>query len=184
MTAELVKVGSRDGDRLLLSATDLSVRAVEAWKEACDVLQQAVYPMKLNMQEMQGRFGRISQMLGTGKARAVGGQVTVGQWKLLEALGSGRSDRRTPVHFGGSPGDVPKGLRQGHLGVVLSTGSRVEKMMDDSSDVVSQLLDFYPGPQFEVPAEPEPTMARGLRKDPEGSVHSQGSFDRVSQLEI
>ena len=126
MTAELVKVGSRDGDRLLLSATDLSVRAVEAWKEACDVLQQAVYPMKLNMQEMQGRFGRISQMLGTGKARAVGGQVTVGQWKLLEALGSGRSDRRTPVHFGGSPGDVPKGLRQGHLGVVLSTGSRVE----------------------------------------------------------
>ena len=74
MTAELVKVGSRDGDRLLLSATDLSVRAVEAWKEACDVLQQAVYPMKLNMQEMQGRFGRISQMLGTGKARAVGGQ--------------------------------------------------------------------------------------------------------------
>jgi len=187
VTAVLAKVGSRDGDRLKLSAGDLTLRAVEAWKEACDVLQQAVYPTKLNIQEMQDRFDRISGMLANGRVRCVGEHVTPEQWSLLcdrhlTLAGMIEGRRTIPVE---AQALFPESKAQeiwewySRVDAILCHFSRLQRVVDNSSDTVSQLLDFYPGPQFKAKSEASEGPSS---EDQEGSVHTRGSFDRVNQL--
>jgi hypothetical protein len=178
----LINVEARAQERMYIAAGDLTVRATEAWKDSCDVLQAALYQPALTFPEIEGTMSRIADTFQRGGKGSVGPVVTPDQWEQLRArhselarliVGRSRISLEAQRMF---PRVLAKDIVSWYhkLEVALDYLEKQRSELNQSSAFISGMLDEYPGPDIQRPEE----MSRGS-----GSASgSRGSFVRPNKL--
>ena len=167
--AAVVLLEQDEQHRLLISNTDLIIRAIDAWQDGVNLLQGVLTPPQLHLNIIQEHMELIASLLERRGSSSVGRYAQQDQWRVFHARhmelfrrleGQTKVTRAAQEMF---PPDLAMEIWVWYtrLGPLLQMLEIQDAEANETSVIISQLLDCYPGPRFELRPEASATPTPG-----------------------